>query len=106
MKFFEKVYSITKKIPRGKVATYGQIAKMANSKWRMAYGKKVTARMVGWALHKNPHPPVVPCHRVLNVKGHLHGFARGLEVKEKLLKAEGVETVEGRVDLGRYLCKL
>lgn len=55
---FDRIYAVVKRIPRGKVATYGQVAMLAgNPRW---------ARAVGYALHANPEPGVIPCHRVLN----------------------------------------
>lgn len=93
----KRIYEAVKKIPRGKVATYGQVAEMA--------GDKKMARAVGNALHKNPDPENIPCHRVVNAKGELAGgFAfGGAEVQAKLLRAEGVEVVDGKVDLEKYL---
>lgn len=96
--FSERVYQVTKKIPQGKVATYGQIAKIL--------GKPGAARAVGQALHRNPYAPIVPCHRVVAANGHLHGFAKGLSVKAKLLTKEGVEVVNKRVDLNKYCWNL
>ena len=92
----KRIYEAVKKIPRGKVATYGQVAEMA--------GDKKMARAVGNALHKNPDPENIPCHRVVNSKGELAGgFAfGGVEVQAKLLRAEGVEVVDGKVDLEKY----
>ena len=92
----KRIYEAVKKIPRGKVATYGQVAEMA--------GDKKMARAVGNALHKNPDPENIPCHRVVNSKGELAGgFAfGGAEVQAKLLRAEGVEVVDGKVDLEKY----
>lgn len=81
--FSKQVYEITRKIPKGKVATYGQIAKIL--------GRPKAARAVGQALHKNPYALIVPCHRVVATNGHLCGFAKGLEAKEKLLREEGVK---------------
>lgn len=97
IKFFEAVYQITKKIPAGKVATYGQIA--------VLLGKPKAARAVGQALHVNPYAPFVPCHRVVDARGHLRGFAQGLKVKEKLLKNEGMKIVNGYIDLNKYRFK-
>jgi len=97
MPFFKQVYEVCAKIPRGKVATYGQVAALA--------GNARMARQVGWALHQNPQPGVIPCHRVLNRFGHLcEGFAfGGMEVQRALLLSEGVEVNEaGAVDLGAY----
>lgn len=80
--FNEKVWKVTKKIPRGKITTYKQIAKALNTK---AY------RSVGSALNKNPFSPKVPCHRVVNSNGNIGGFAKGFKQKIKMLKKEGIE---------------
>lgn len=92
----KRIYEAVKKIPKGHVATYSQIAKMA--------GNPKMSRAVGNALHKNPDPKHIPCFRVVNAKGELSGsFAFGGEkVQEELLKADGVEVVNGRVDLKKY----
>lgn len=80
----EKVYEVVKTIPKGKVATYGQIA--------LYLGNKNLARMVGNILHNNPEPKNVPCHRVVNCNGRLaHSYAfGGLEAQKILLESEGV----------------
>ena len=92
----KRIYEAVKKIPRGKVATYGQVAEMA--------GDKKMARAVGNALHKNPDPEGIPCYRVVNAKGELAGeFAFGGEgAQRKLLEADGIALVNGRVDLKKY----
>lgn len=92
----KRIYEAVKKIPRGKVATYGQVAKMA--------GDQKMARAVGNALHKNPDPEKIPCYRVVNAKGELAGaFAFGGEdAQAKLLQADGITVVDGRVDLKIY----
>ena len=92
----KRIYEAVKKIPKGKVATYGQVAEMA--------GNKKMARAVGNALHKNPEPGVIPCHRVVDSKGNLADeFAfGGLGAQAKLLKEEGVLVVDGRVDLNVF----
>lgn len=92
----KRIYEAVKKIPKGKVATYGQVAALA--------GNEKMARAVGNALHHNPEPGVIPCHRVVNTKGELAGaFAFGGEqVQEKLLQAEGVEVKNGKVNLQKY----
>ena len=94
MTFKDKVYKLVKKIPRGKVATYGQIAKLA--------GRPKATRAVGVLLKHNPYPDV-PCHRVVGAKGELVGYSRGEGVKSKkqILKNEGVFFKKGRVDLGK-----
>lgn len=95
-----RIYEAVKKIPKGKVATYGQIAELA--------GDKKMARAVGNALHKNPDPDSIPCYRVVNARGELAGaFAFGGEgVQAELLKADGIEVSGGRVDLEKYGMKV
>lgn len=97
--FYDRIYRAVQQIPRGKVATYGQIATMA--------GNGNAARAVGNALHINPAPGVIPCHRVVNSRGRLApGFAFGGEDEQRrLLEAEGVEVVENHVDLSVYQFK-
>lgn len=98
MSFFENVYEAVQLIPRGKVATYGQIARMI--------GSPRSSRAVGYALHANPRPGVIPCHRVVNREGRLApAFAfGGPEIQAQLLESEGVEVGEDFiVDLGKYL---
>lgn len=80
--FERRVYEATRRIPFGKVATYGQIAK--------AIGKPKAPRAVGQALGKNPIAIVIPCHRVVASDGSLGGFTGGLSWKRKLLRHEGV----------------
>ena len=95
--FKDKVYKALKKIPKGKVATYGQIARLA--------GNEKASRAVGNALHNNPQPKVVPCHRVVNAKGELaknFGFG-GRAVQQQYLEEEGVEVKDFCVDLDKYL---
>lgn len=97
MNTFEKIYEVVKSIPEGRVATYGQVALLAgNPRW---------ARVVGYALHVNPEPGVIPCHRVVNREGRVApGFAFGGEgVQRQLLESEGIvfET-DGRIDLEKY----
>ena len=97
MNTFEKIYEIVKSIPAGRVATYGQVALLAgNPRW---------ARVVGYALHMNPEPGVIPCHRVVNRRGEVApGFAFGGEdIQRQLLEAEGVVfESDGRIDLEKY----
>lgn len=96
MNTFEKIYEQVKKIPAGKVATYGQIAMLAgNLRW---------SRVVGYALHNNPEPGVIPCHRVVKKDGSLTpAFAFGGEnVQRDLLLSEGVVFIdEHRVDMDK-----
>ena len=93
---FERIYEVVKRIPKGKVATYGQVAAMAgNPRW---------ARVVGYALHVNPDPEHIPCFRVVNRFGEVSkAFAFGGEnMQIALLQAEGVEVTDGKVDLSKY----
>ena len=91
-----RIYDAVKRIPKGMVATYGQVAYMA--------GDRKMARAVGNALHKNPSPDEIPCFRVVNSKGELSGeFAfGGVGEQAKRLRADGIEVVDGRVDLRKY----
>lgn len=93
---FELIYDVVKQIPEGRVATYGQVAALAGSRrW---------SRVVGYALHANPDPEHIPCHRVVNRFGEVsRAFAFGGENRQiQLLEAEGVEFVDGKVDLKRF----
>ena len=93
---FELIYDVVRRIPRGKVATYGQVAMLAgNPRW---------SRVVGYALHVNPDPAHIPCYRVVNRLGEPSAsFAFG-GVNEQifLLQEDGVEFTDGRVDLSKY----
>ena len=95
--FNERCYAVLKKIPKGKITTYKEIAKALNSK---AY------RAVGNAMNKNPHSPLVPCHRVINSNGKLGGFASGLKNKIKMLKKEGIEINNGKINLKKFFYRL
>ncbi len=92
----KKIYEAVKKIPKGKVATYADVAEMA--------GNRKMARAVGNALHKNPDPSTIPCHRVVNSKGELAGeYAFGGAWKQgQILESEGVEVIDGKVNLEKY----
>lgn len=95
MNFNEKVWNLCRKIPKGRVTTYKIIAERLGTK---AY------RAVGNALNKNPYgilncktKKIVPCHRVVNSNGKIGGFARGVKNKIKLLKKEGVEIKNNKI---------
>lgn len=92
----KRIYEAVKKIPYGRVATYAQVAEMA--------GDRKMARAVGNALHKNPDPDNIPCYRVVNSKGMLaEAFVfGGINMQEKLLKEEGVDIINGRVDMDKF----
>ena len=94
MNFNERCYKVLKKVPKGKVTTYKEIANALNSK---AY------RAVGTAMNKNPYAPEVPCHRVINSDGRIGGFASGTKNKLKLLKKEGIIIENNKIDLKKYL---
>ena len=97
MKRYELIWSVVRKIPRGRVATYGQIAELA--------GLEGHARQVGYALHNLPERSNVPWHRVINAKGEISLRVGGdsHELQELLLRAEGVVfDCHGRVDLREY----
>lgn len=85
MNFFTSVYEIVKKIPEGKVASYGQVA--------ASLGNPKMARQVGWALHVNPYPTIIPCHRIVTKQGRVaESFAfGGGDRQRELLKKEGVK---------------
>ena len=90
---FEKIYDVVKQIPRGKVATYGQVALLAgNPRW---------ARVVGYALHVNPDPDTIPCYRVVNREGRVSpAFAFGGENMQILmLEGDGIKVTDGKADL-------
>lgn len=96
MELAEKIYAAVRLIPRGKVATYSQIAALV--------GNCNLRRYVGNALHKNPSNSVTPCHRVVNAKGFCSGsFAfGGSDIQQEKLEAEGVLFVDGHVDMERF----
>ncbi len=87
-KFQEDVLNLVKQIPKGKLMTYGEIA-------RELTGSVRAARAVGQAVATNPYPVVVPCHRVVRSDGGIGGYSSGVEKKIRLLSAEGVE-IKGR----------
>ena len=93
---FERIYEIVRLIPAGKVATYGQIAMLA--------GNPRMSRVVGYALHVNPDPESIPCFRVVNRFGEpSEAFAfGGKNMQVALLEKEGVEFIDGRVDMERF----
>jgi methylated-DNA-protein-cysteine methyltransferase-like protein len=95
---FNLIYEVVKKIPKGKVATYGQVALYAgNPRW---------SRVVGFALHSNPDPENIPCHRVVNRFGQVADafvFGGGNKQRELLEKEEVEFLPNGRVDLEKHL---
>ena len=94
--FQKRVLEAVKRIPRGKVLTYKEIAKLANSP--KAY------RAVGNILNKNPDPKTIPCHRVIRTDGKIGGYKQGTKKKISLLKREGVKIdIPNRRGVGRTL---
>ena len=93
---FEKIYDVVKQIPKGQVASYGQVAALAgNRRW---------ARVVGYALHVNPDEEHIPCYRVVTKDGNVSpAFAFGGANRQiELLEAEGVEFSDGHVVMEKY----
>lgn len=93
MTFKDKVYKVTLKIPKGKVATYSQIAKLA--------GNPKASRAVGLFMKTNPDAPHIPCHRVVAKDGSLTGYSlgKGITTKKKMLLSEGVFFNKNKVNL-------
>lgn len=87
--FSELVWQATRRIPKGKVATYAIIAKLIK--------RPKAVRAVGNALNKNPYAPTVPCHRVIRSDGLIGGFASGSNKKIKLLRSEKINIVKNKV---------
>ena len=93
---FLRIYEVVRQIPKGCVASYGQEAALAgNRRW---------SRVVGFALHVNPDPDGIPCYRVVTKDGRVsEAFAFGGGNRQvELLKADGVEFVDGHVDMKKY----
>ena len=97
--FVEKVYDIVRKIPKGYVVTYGQIAELIDN--------PKASRAVGNALHSNPDPIGVACYKVVNSKGQLaekYGYG-GKRKQKEFLEKDGIEVVNYCVDLNKYQWK-
>ncbi len=94
---FELIYQVVRRIPRGKVASYGQVARLAgNPRW---------ARVVGYALHVNPDPENIPCYRVVTQNGQTSpAFAfGGADIQRAMLEADGVVFLpNGCVDMEHF----
>ncbi|MFT4698276.1 MAG: methylated-DNA-protein-cysteine methyltransferase-like protein [Flavobacteriaceae bacterium] len=89
--FFEQVYQVAKKIPCGRVTSYGAIAKYL--------GTPNSSRMVGWAMNASHNDSEVPAHRVVNRVGLLSGkhHFEGTNLMQQLLESEGVEVIENKI---------
>lgn len=94
--FIQRVYSLVHRIPKGKVATYKQIAKLA--------GNSKAARVIGIALKHNPDLKNIPCHRVVGSDGSLCGYSagEGIKTKKELLLKEGVVFKKDKVLLSCF----
>ena len=88
MNFYQHVYKLTKRIPRGKVASYGQLAAMISS--------PRAARVVGWSLHTMDDAPDLPWHRVINSKGFITTTCEThtADYQAALLKKEGIKVIK------------
>ncbi len=93
---FQLIYDVVKRIPKGYVASYGQVAALA--------GNKRWARVVGYALHANPAEDEIPCYRVVTKDGcTAPGFAFGGPGRQReLLEADGIEFIDNHVDMKRF----
>ena len=89
MNLEQKVYKKLLEVPKGKITTYGQLAK--------AVGLKNGQRYVGQVMKKNPYPVIVPCHRVVNSDGKIGGYAYGDQVKKTMLNQEGIKIQDGKI---------
>jgi methylated-DNA-[protein]-cysteine S-methyltransferase len=89
LKLEEKVYKKLLEVPKGKITTYGDLAK--------AIGLKNGQRMIGRIMNKNPYPVIVPCHRVIKSDGKIGGYAWGEKVKAKMLSNEGIKIKNGKI---------
>jgi O-6-methylguanine DNA methyltransferase len=96
--FSEKVLELTKKIPKGKVTTYSEMAR--------AIGNPESSRAVGNALNRNTKPDIIPCYRVIHSDGSVGGYASGTEEKIRRLEKDGIEVRNGKVGLKKYFHSL
>ncbi|MDC4230980.1 MAG: MGMT family protein [Nitrosopumilus sp.] len=89
MNLEQKIYKKLLEVPKGKITTYGELAK--------AVGLKNGQRVVGKIMNKNPYPVIVPCHRVVMSTGKIGGYAYGEDIKTKLLSDEGIQITDGKI---------
>ncbi|UCD04579.1 MAG: MGMT family protein [Candidatus Woesearchaeota archaeon] len=90
---YKQVYQLLKKIPKGKVSTYKEISKVTG----------IHPRAVGVILNKNKDPKTFPCYRIVKSDGSLGGYALGLKKKIELLKKDGIEIKNKKINLKKYL---
>lgn len=89
MSLDKKIYKKLLEVPKGKITTYGELAK--------AVGLKNGQRAVGKIMNKNPYPVIIPCHRVIKSDGKIGGYAYGEEVKLNMLTNEGIKIQNGKI---------
>ncbi len=89
MSIEQLVYKKLLQVPKGKITTYGELAK--------AVGLKNGQRVIGRIMNKNPYPVIVPCHRVVNSNGKIGGYAYGQDVKTNMLSKEGIKIQNGKI---------
>ena len=89
MNLDEKVYRKLLEVPKGKITTYGELAK--------AVGLKNGQRVIGRIMNKNPYPVIIPCHRVIKSDGKIGGYAYGGDVKSNMLAKEGITIDNGKI---------
>lgn len=96
MFIMNKVYLLLKRIPRGKVATYGALAKACNT----------SPRAVGALMRSNRHPETYPCYKIVKSTGDVGGYCgsaqKDMEKKISLLKKDGIAITNGKIDLRKY----
>ena len=89
MNLDKKIYKKLLEVPKGKITTYGELAK--------AVGFKNGQRAVGKIMNKNPYPVIIPCHRVVKSDGKVGGYAYGEEIKSDMLTREGIVIKNGKI---------
>lgn len=89
MSLDKRIYKKLLEVPKGKVTTYGELAK--------AVGMKNGQRAVGRIMNKNPYPVIIPCHRVIKSDGKVGGYAYGEEIKSNMLTKEGIKIKNGKI---------
>ena len=89
MNIDKKIYKKLLEVPKGKITTYGELAK--------AVGLKNGQRTIGQIMNKNPYPVIIPCHRVIRSDGNIGGYAYGEEIKSNMLTREGIIIKNGKI---------
>lgn len=89
MNLDKKIYKKLLEVPKGKITTYGELAK--------AVDLKNGQRVVGKIMNKNPYPVIIPCHRVVQSDGKIGGYAYGQVIKSDMLTKEGITIKNGKI---------